>query len=387
MAVALWAWHTPRPRGMSLQGISKVGHPSFLSSDGRYLGVISGVPGNLQDISLWDIDTGLEYFHWKDPKAWQADFSPDASRVLVIDDKQVRVCNTATSEVQVLPAPDFIPFRAGEMWSFSRSGQTLAVGGRCVSQDAYQVRIWDLNLMEEVARVPRHPKPQPVQGRVLGGHQSLVGGRSDMMSIAPDGSGLVLVDSAWNVRFFDWAAVKTDLEMETFIGPDFRLHDLAFSSDGQRCAMAYPEWTAGNQILVADIAGAKAQRAWNVSGDVGAITFSPDGKLLTAGCHDSNLRLRTLAGRISAKFADRFLARDERVRVLDAQTGRCLASLPALSPLAFRPDGKTLVTYSYAKDVVLLWDMPPHSGVWLDVLLLGLAVVVTGIWWRRRRRA
>ena len=366
---------------MSLQGISAAGHPSFLSSDGRYLGVISGVPGNLQDISLWDIDTGLEYFHWNDIKACQADFSPDASRVLVTDDKQVRVCNTATSEVQVLPAPDFIPFHAGAMWSFSRNGQILAVAETCVSQYAQHVRIWDLNLMKEIARVPRDPKAPPIQRRFLGGHQ-LLGGRSDIMSIAPDGSGLILTDSSWNVRFFDWAAVKTDLEMETFIGPYFRLHDLAFSSDGQRCAIAYPEGAAGSQILVADIAGARGQRAWNVSGDAGAIAFSPDGKLLAVGCYDSNFRLRSLV----AKFTGRFLAPDERVLVLDAQTGRRLASLPALGPLAFRPDGKTLVTYSYKKDVVLLWDMPPHSGVWLDALLLGVAVVLTGIWWWRRRR-
>jgi WD40 repeat protein len=371
---------------LSLPGISKVGHPDFLSNDGRYLGLIGGVPGNVQDISLWDIDTGLETFHWKDPKAFQAGFSPDASRLMVLDDKQVRVCNTSTSEVQVLPAPDFIPFRAGEMWSFSGNGQILAVGGRCGDQDAYQVRIWDLNRMQEVARVPRDPKPQPTQGRVLGGHQSLVGGRSDTMSITPDGSGLVLADSAWNVQFFDWAAVKTDLEMDSFITSYFRLHDFAFSSDGQRCAMAYPESQAGNQILVAELVGAQAQHAWNLSGDVGGIAFSPDGKLLAVSCYDSNLGLRSLAERISPKFAERFLAPDERVLVLDAQTGRRLAALPALFPLAFRPDGKTLVTYSFEKDVVLLWDMPPPSGVWLDVLLPGVAVVLTGIWWRKRRR-
>lgn len=373
---------------MSLQGISKTGHPFFLSRDGRYLGVIAGFHGMLwdHDISLWDIDTGREYFHWKDPKAVQADFSPDASRLLVIDHKQVKVCNTATSEVQVLPAPDFTPFPAGQMWSFSRNGQILAVAGRCVSQDAYQVRIWDLNRMTEVARVPRDPKPQSTRGRVLGGHQSLVGGRSDTMSITPDGSGLVLADSAWNIQFFDWAVVKTDLEKESFIASYFRLRNFAFNSDGQMCAMTYPEWESGNQLLVADIAGAQAPRVWNLTGDSGDIAFSPDGNLLAVCCSDSNIRLRSLAQRISTKFAERLLAPDERVLVLDARTGRHLASLSALCPLAFRPDGKTLVTYSFEKDVVLLWDMPPHSGVWLDVLLLGAVVVLTGIWWRRRRR-
>jgi WD40 repeat protein len=116
---------------------------------------------------------------------------------------------------------------------------------------------------------------------------------------------------------------------------------LAFSPDGKRLAVA--DLVA---VHLFDLATGKEIHTFGgrqVFG--GSVAFSPDGKLLAAGCHDGAIRL------------------------WNAASGAVLRDVPGheltVSRLAFSPDGKLLASAS-ADTTVLLWDVEEiaRPGKW-----------------------
>ncbi len=79
-----------------------------------------------------------------------------------------------------------------------------------------------------------------------------------------------------------------------------------------------------------------------------------------------------------------------QLQLLDALTGRRLASLPGPALARFLPDGKTLATYHGTDGALRLWDVPPRTipPQWVLWLAMFSGMFFSGAWWwagRRRR--
>ena len=106
--------------------------------------------------------------------------------------------------------------------------------------------------------------------------------------------------------------------------------------------------------------------------------------------HYPFISLYSLADQIGAKqVAQQILYAGAERRIFDTRTGDMVGCDPSGGVSAIFPDGKTLAAYSREGDCVQLWDVRPGPLVhplfaWSG---LCLAVVLTGWWWRLRRRA
>jgi hypothetical protein len=391
----LWLGHAPVPRATALAGISKTGEPSYLSADGRYLATVKKhfidtgtftftFPPNYekpvdapQTISIWDIDTGTKRFEQKEPNASQIIFSPDAKRVVVVwIENLVRVWDTMTSEVRVLSHPNFSFDRA----TLSPDGHVMAVAGSVgmqgfpnnsfhgneINLTNDQFRFWNLTSMKEIMVIDRQPD-----------------GPFDVsMTFSPDGRQLAIEVARPNrVQLLDWAKKGPGIVLKYL--PSLP-GELVFAPDGKTLAV---QTRGSGDLALIDIVSQQVRANWKVGSEVEAIAYSPDSKLIAASAVGVESNLRELVKRIDSRLADRFCPLESRTLLLNAQSGRRLASLPASSFLAFRPDGKTLITYSKEQDAVFLWDVPPRArtSLFARFLSLLLPITLTAIWWRARR--
>jgi len=380
-AVTLWVWRAPFPRGTALHGISRAGTPFFLSHDGRYLAAGKGAvvdprwavdpqwkDGKLA-LSLWEIDSGAEAFHVLEAKPRTITFSASAQHLAILTtDREIKVWNTATSEMVVLKGDDFCP-HPGRWTAFSPDGRLLAAGvGR--GRRPSELWIWDLNRKQRIG-VVAIPALEPG------------------MTFSPDGSRLAVVShiNPLKVRLVDWAKSTILAEMDTGIagwrhGPDDG--ELRFAPDGQMLVAFERD---GGKMCYLDPATGQPQQVWETAGMIGAVEFSPDGSVLAVRCVDLDPRTRRMALGFNRELADRLFSQENAVLLLDAQTGEQLEALPLFHLVAFRPDGKTLVNYTSTLDEVLLWDVPPRPSFWIRALAPTLAVVLTVFWWSRVPRA
>jgi WD40 repeat protein len=374
--IALWAWHAPRPRSRLLD--KSLGYALFLSQDGRVLVTAEGIsPDRIAhpisqefSLSFRDIDTGAKIFQLQEPRASNITFSDNARHVAIMTlDDEVKVWNTATAEVRVLKKAGFQPFGRG-FSAFSPNGDVLALAGRySAAPDAtWHVGIWDVAHGKEI----RELSPA-----------NLMSGTT----FSPDGRWLALASYLpLKVQLLDWKTGNTGVEIDaSHVHGGNGLLRLVFAPDGETLAIAQlGAWFP--RICLAETARGQEQRLYDLGGlGTQTFAFSPDGRLLAVNCMQVTPAMHRLVQKIDVKLAERFFGKQDRLVLLDTQTGEQLESLPGSDLVAFRPDGKTLVTFGNGG--VLLWDVPPRPPLWVRLLPAGLAVALTVIWYWRRRRA
>ena len=278
------------------------------SPDGKW---IAGA-GSYGGIHLWDAATFAQVGEDLGPTrgACCLAFSAGGLVAASLEDQSVRIFDLATrSEVARLARPTMTGGLA-----FSPDGALLAV-----AEDSHQISLW------------RAPWTEPV-GR-LAGHE----GGVDAVVFSPDGKLLASVSSDRSLRLWDVATQQPLARLELG-APSTGPMAAAFSPDGRRLASVGPEGSA----LVWDVAS--RQRLLRVdasSGDVAAVDFARDGRLVTAGA-DGRLRTWDVAAAL-------------------AGLGRLGAHAGTANAVLFLPGGGQLV--SAGSGGLLIWDTKTHAQV------------------------
>jgi WD40 repeat protein len=230
-------------------------------------------------VTVWDAATGKELYHLKDLGAYETFvFSPDRKWLACAGPNHGAVClwDAASGKKVFLGHDDIVRYAA-----FSRDGKRLASS----SADG-TIRVWDPAAPRELQRFTLRPHEK---------HEKPVFLIPDV-AFTPDGKSLAVwgYDEKLQVRDAATGKVQRVLgDKQDIIGR------VAFSPDGALMA-----WTTQNTTHLWDVATWKPVRQWP-SPSCRALTFSPDGKTLVAGCGESRPRfwdvasgqeLRTFAG-------------------------------------------------------------------------------------------
>jgi RNA polymerase sigma factor (sigma-70 family) len=285
--------------------------------------------------------------------------------------------------------------------AFSPDGKTLVSGGN--GGDTGNVRVWDVATGQERLSLQGH------DGSVV-----------EAVAVSPDGKTFASGGGGNGARTLTLGDLATGKVLRHLGGKDNGVNGVAFSPDGRVLAAAYGSrgWFGRPPGLRPPAVGSVV-RLWDVrTGDelhtlkghdngVRSVAFSPDGKRLVSGSHDSTVRVwEAASGKELLKIAapcrkppadpkgggtDRggvfavAFSRDGKavasgdydgmIYLWDAATGRRLHTLAGhgreVSGLAFSPDGKTLASSSWDNSL-RLWDtatgkarhdFPAHDGV------------------------
>ena len=165
---------------------------------------------------------------------------------------------------------------------------------------------------------------------LTGGERFMVPGRTSnsfCMAISPDGQWTAQNDQFMESGFMNLVTGTSRL-FTTRSGMSVHVISLAFSPDGKHIAGGY------DAIYIWDLeTGVEICRLIGHTGDVRAVTFSRDGRLVISGSNDGTIRIW-----------DWRLGRNERV------TG----DNPEISSLAFSPDGTSVISGS--RDATIVWE-------------------------------
>jgi WD40 repeat protein len=243
---------------------------------------------------------------------------------------------------------------------FSPDGRFLASEGS-IGLNHKAIRLWDLANITKYVTLPVGLSIIPRD-----------------MTYSPDGSKLAIA-SFGEIELFHCATG----ERGPIIQSKGMGRPLAFSPDGKTLATT----DSPGAILLTDTETGQLKAQWKIDDYVTCFALSPDGARAVVTSRGLS-KLHELAQRIHPILADKCSPLVSDTFLIDGRTGRYLKRFSTATVAAFRPDGKTLVTFSPDDDVVYLWDVPPRPrlSLWLRVLALSAAFALTVFWWRTWRR-
>jgi RNA polymerase sigma factor (sigma-70 family) len=288
------------------------------SPDGKQL--LSG--GDDQTIRLWKVESGEEVRQLTGCRnaVSSVAFSADGKRAAVSGaDDSVRVFDLATGDI-------VRRFRGtAEFLRFSADGKTLAAGG-----PEQGVHLWDVDSGKELRQVD--VRPEEIQAVALGpdGKALAAAGQGPAAALPAAGLGqAAALDRGGPAPFAGGGGRINLLDLSTgrdlcpTTGHRGGVGALAWSPDGKLLATG----GADRRIVLWDAEGKQVRELIGHSGSVASLVFSPDGKTLASASNDPG---------------------DRTVSLWDPATGKETRQLrghtSAVFGLYFSPDGKLLVT-------------------------------------------
>jgi RNA polymerase sigma factor (sigma-70 family) len=276
--------------------------------------------------------------------------------------------------------------------AFSPDGRRALSGGVCYGDRDPTVRLWDVATGKELLRLKGHAGGVYGLAFLPGGKKAVSGGADGAvrvwdleggkqlnrhgghegtvygLDVNRNGTSLLTGGEDSTVRLWD---LRTGKEVRRFVGHEGKVRAVAFSADGRRAVsgtilgdatLRIWDMETGQEVSKYTVAGAPAQGGRNIGifkagglapggfggfrvagepGGIASVAFSPDGKLVLAGCMDNVLRVFELG--------------TGKERKLEGHTQQ-------LHGAAFTPDGKRILSASYDK-TVRLWDVESGKEV------------------------
>lgn len=351
----MWVWDLQNAAQLhACSGGSALVTACAFSADGHYALSASGerfgwnAGGHGSVLRLWNVQTGecVQTFHQRHGGLVRdLTFSPDGAYALsASEDNDVRLWSVPTGEcLQIFSGHS----AAVTTCAFSPDGKHAL----STSEDG-SIRLWDLQGEQSSDTADRHTY--------------------DVYACAfsPDGHYAVTASRDYTLRL--WDAQTTDC-LQVFQGHTNVVSDCAFSPDGRNVLSASYDAT----LRLWDISTGRCLQV--MQGDafpVNACDISPDGRFFLSGCGNTNSGGATAylfdaqTGDIVHTFTDHpsyvygcLFSPDGRwaatvsadVRLWDVQTGECARTFPGSDPIAFSPDGLSLLTTF--EDRTFLWDI------------------------------
>ncbi|QDU24065.1 sigma-70 family RNA polymerase sigma factor [Urbifossiella limnaea] len=284
-------------------------------------------------------DAATDRVRWDAP-ADAARFTPDGKTVLTVGDGLIRR-DAATGKVLTgLPRPKHShPVRAA---AFSPDGKRYAVHHGTFAQVLDGASGFELERLGPDPILPQRILPAGAVARVA---WSADGKRLAVVGLPARADGKV------GVLLWD-AARPLSVELDGFPAAEARA--AAFSPDGKTLAVA----TQHDVYLWAD--GAKAPRREALLGDLGAVGFLPDGRVLVAGegrYADGKSDPPVYERRLFAHVIDRKQAFGG-ISAIDMTTVRP-AGAPPVTALAVSPDGRSVLVAAGGGVTRLTFAEPP----------------------------
>lgn len=348
--VQLWDVASRRPVGGVARGRGTIVTSLSFSPDGKVFAA-ADFDGGLQ---LWDAEAGTpigERIASPSTGIRSIAFSPDSAMLAAAyEDGGVRLWDLRRGGP--VGGPLIGHTSTARAVAFSPDGSVLAS-----ASDDTTVRLWDVRTLRQAG--------EPIDT-----------GEQRAAALTPDGRTLAVVDSEETVRLWDVATRRRDAA-PLARGVDALHPVLAFSPDGAVLAIG------SDGLRLQDVASRRpVGEPLLDAGEVGVLTFGPDGRTLVSGGPES-VRIWDLAARpptgtdlgawsVGAEVSPdgRTLAtftEDDTVEFWDSATHRRTGETPIdhtaqITAVAWSPDSTRLATAS-RDDTVRLWDAATHERI------------------------